>query len=365
MDNPEFINEEDSKTGSGRNFFWFIPRGKYLLFLVLFIVILFLIFLFFSSSNSPEKQKQVCGDGTNYGECSLKKPYFCSNGSLIKKSSICECPLFFSEKNNSCISEYNKNPKKIILNYILDGNENQINFTAYQGMADYVSKISRSIDYKKGKVPSRVDFKLKSMNDKKQREFILPLVVKIQNITSDKDKQAEIAISIVQNIPYGFSNKTLKLSGKSSVIYSRYPYEVLYDFEGICGEKSQLLAFLLKELGFQTAIFYNQEENHESVGIKCPMEKSWDKSGYCFVETSGPSIISDTSITYVGGTKLESKPKVMVISEGISLSKGLQEYQDAEALGKINKKIEETGEINYFDNRKLKELQKKFVQGLM
>lgn len=360
MDNQEFVNEDTSKIGSGRSFFWFVPHGKYLLFLALFTIALFSIFLVFSSSNFFEKEKQVCGDGTSYGECSLNKPYFCSNGTLIEKSSICGCLQIFNEKNDSCISEYQTNSKEIILKYILDGNESQINFMVYEGMVDYASKISRAIDYKDGEKPSRVDFKLKSINDEKQREFILPLVAKIQNITLDKDEQAKIAISIVQSIPYGFSNKTLRLSGKSSVGYTRYPYEVLYDFQGICGEKSQLLTFLLKELGYGTAIFYNQEENHESVGIKCPMEKSWDNSGYCFVETSGPSIISDTSITYVGGTKLESKPKVMVISNGISLSKGLQEYEDAEDLGKINKKIEETGEINFFDSKKLKKLQKKY-----
>ena len=182
-----------------------------------------------------------------------------------------------------------------------------------------------------------VDFKLKSINEEVQRTFLMPLVSKIQNITFDKDEQAIIAISIVQNIPYGFSNKTQQISGKNSVAYSRYPYEVLYGFQGVCGEKSQLLSFLLKELGFQTAIFYNQQENHESVGIKCPIKESWQNTGYCFVETSGPSIITDTLISYTGGIILESKPEVMVISEGISLRKGLQKYNERSRLERKRK----------------------------
>tara|TARA_Y100000296_G_C5137692_1_gene239138 strand:+ start:156 stop:1205 length:1050 start_codon:yes stop_codon:yes gene_type:complete len=336
-----------------------VNHGKYFLILIFLITTIFFIFVFFSTPKLSD-ETILCGDGTSYEECSLNKPYYCFNGTLIEKSSVCNCPEIFNEKDDSCISEYHKNPKEVILKYILDGNESQISFTFYEEMANYVSKLSRSIDYKNEEEPSRVDFKLKSVNEEVQRTFLIPLVSKIQNITSDKDEQARIAISIVQNIPYGFSNKTQRISGKNSVTYSRYPYEVLYGFQGVCGEKSQLLAFLLKELGFKTVIFYNFEENHESVGIKCPFEESWKNTGYCFVETSGPSIITDTSITYTGGIILESKPEVMEISDGISLGRGLQEYEDAENLMEINKKIKETGEISFFDNLKLEETKEKY-----
>ena len=195
------------------------------------------------------------------------------------------------------------------------------------------------------------------MNDSLQRESILPLVKEIQNLAPDsKTDQARIAVSLVQNIPYGFSDKKELILGKE-FNHHRYPYEVLYDNEGICGEKSQLLAFLLKELGFDVAIFYNQMENHESVGIKCPKRKSWHGSEYCFVETSGPSIISDASITFVGGINLESKPLVMKISDGISLSSNLEDYEDAESFKKIREK---NGNLNSFDITKLDELRKKY-----
>ena len=41
-----------------------------------------------------------------------------------------------------------------------------------------------------------------------------------------------------------------------------------------------------------------QQENHESVGIRCPLEESYKESGYCFIETTAPAIISDDSIEY-------------------------------------------------------------------
>tara|TARA_Y100000031_G_scaffold13671_1_gene14395 strand:- start:124 stop:1215 length:1092 start_codon:yes stop_codon:yes gene_type:complete len=353
------VKKRSSKMKPTKSFFWYISHEKHLSFLFSLIFVLILISLFFLFQTTEEKAL-ICNDGTLYDTCSLNKPYYCLNGILVEGSSVCSCPEIFNEKDNSCISDYHENSKQITLKYILEGNESEINLTVYEEMMGYVSEISRSIDYKGEEEPSRVDFKLKNINEEKQREFLLPLVVEIQNLVSDKNEQARIAISIVQNIPYGFSNKTSILSGKNSVNYLRYPYEVLYDFQGVCGEKSQLLSFLLKELGFKTAIFYNQQENHESVGIKCPIEERWKNTGYCFVETSGPSIITDTSITYTGGIVLESKPEVMKISNGFSLSRGLQEYEDAEDLMEINKKVRETKEINFLDNLKLEELKEKY-----
>ena len=128
---------------------------------------------------------------------------------------------------------------------------------------------------------------------------------------------------------------------------------------GICGEKSQLLAFLLRELGYGIAIFYNQQENHESVGIKCS-SNDWKDTGYCFVETSAPAIISDDSIEYVGGVKITSMPQVLKIFDGISLSRGLDDYNDAEDVSRIREKISENGKIDFLDSMKLGTLRKKY-----
>jgi len=337
------------------------PRSskKFFLFFGLLVLLLFLFFIFFPKSNiSEDKTYKIksCNDKTLYDQCSSIKPYFCSNGSLVEMASVCGCPSEFKTNKDSCVSKYHNNPKSINLIYVLNGVEKEINFTVYKDMSNYSSEILREIEYFGDKTPERVDFKLKSINEETQREFILPLAVEIQNLADDKNTQAKIAVSIVQNIQYGFSDEVENFGG-NEVNHSRYPYEVLYDNEGICGEKSQLLAFLLKELGFDVAIFYNHEENHESVGIKCPFFKSWKNTGYCFVETSGPAIISDDSITYVGGIRLESDPLVMKISDGISLSRNLEDYEDAETFEELRKK---GGNLNSFDIIKLDELKKKY-----
>lgn len=324
-------------------------------------IILFGLILFFMFGNPFEKSEENydCGDESFNGFCSEIKPYYCSNDVLLENASFCGCSENLIVKGESCFSVYQNSSMEIKLKYFIRGEEKEINFTVYKAMADYLSTISREINYFGKDIPLREDFKFKKLNEANQSQLLMPLVVEIQNLAKDKDEQMRIAVSIAQNIEWGFSNKTSRF-GKSELNYSRYPYEVLQDSQGVCGEKSELLAFLLRELGFNTVLFYNQLENHESLGIKCPEKYSWQDSGYCFVETTGPSIITDTSIEYIGGLRLSSKPEIIFISDGISLGEDLYEYKDAEDLMKIREKMLENGEINFFDLRKLDNLNEKY-----
>jgi len=327
-------------------------------FILIIIIIIAIVLL------TPEKKYEIeetydCADGTPLDFCSLIKPYFCLDGNLIEKASICECPESFIKNEERCISEYHINSKNITLNYIKNGEKNEINFVVYEGLVDYLSKIPRSITSDTIKQPSRTDFKLKKIDEENQRDFLLPLVVEIKNLEKEKEDQMKIAISIVQNINWGYSNKTLRFAD-TIIPYSRYPYEILYDSQGICGEKSELLAFLLREIGYDVVLFYNKEENHESVGIKCPIEYSWNDSGYCFIETSGPAIISDTSISYSGGIKITSQPQILNISNGLALDKNLEEFKDAKSLSDIRNRISSSGKINFFDKWKMDKLNEKY-----
>lgn len=298
---------------------------------------------------------QTCGDGSFYDSCSIVKPYYCNDqGILSENASVCGCSDGEERSGDLCTSSLQTNPTNISLNYILDGQQKELNFTVYQGVSDQLSSLSRGIFYDTGEKPVRADFAFQMINDQTQREFLLPLVIEIQNLTKDKDEQAKIAISIVQNVPYGFSNKTTTLLG-NQLNYSRYPYEVLSDYQGICGEKSNLLAFLLRDLGYGTVLFYNQQENHEAVGIECPVQYSYKGTGYCFVETTGPSIISDDTIQYVGGITLQSNPEIILISTGNSLGNNLSDYKDAQTIEKIR-----AGEFILFANSTFEKLKEKY-----
>ncbi|MBU4070367.1 MAG: hypothetical protein KJ646_05265 [Nanoarchaeota archaeon] len=329
-------------------------RGIVEIFGFIFLVLL----LFFL--NSFFFQDKTCKDDTLANQCSVNKPYFCEKKILVERASVCGCSSGMTLKEDSCISDLQTEPEEISLKYILRGEEKYLSFITYNGLKDYFFDLPSSINYQNNKLgPSRQDFKLRNINEKEQKKLLLPLVVQIQNIAESKTDQVRIAVSLVQNIPFGISNKTISF-GKNEINYSRYPYEVLLEMQGVCGEKSELLAFLLKELGYEVVLFYYPVENHEVVGIKCPEKYSLDKTGYCFIETTSSSIISDSKGSYFGNGKLSSIYEIIPISNGDSLGKNLYEYQDAQSWRKINNLLEKKGSLNWFRNLKFTNLKKKY-----
>ncbi len=138
------------------------------------------------------------------------------------------------------------------------------------------------------------------------------LVYQIQSITPNKNKQALIAISLVQNIPYNYNLSATDNRYRSN-LREMYPFQVLFYGEGVCGSKSELLVYLLKQLGFGTAIFYFKQENHMGVGIKIN-KSGYENTGYAYIETTdvSPPFYNRKHIITVG------YPTVAVISHGIN-----------------------------------------------
>jgi hypothetical protein len=338
----------NGQRGIKRNFF----TGKKLIFILIILVAISIFLISTYSSNKPLTAVPTCGDGTFYSTCSLDKPYYCNDGTLIENVSACTCPSQLSQSGNSCVSIYQSGQESSAFNYVLNGQNGSINVSLYKGLTTYLSILPKAINYNNGQPPMRADFKLLRINEPNQEVLIQPLIKEIQNLApDDKVTQARIAISLVQNIPWGTSGKEVTFGGQT-IVNSRYPYEVLYDNQGLCGEKSELLAKLLKDIGYGVALFYYPTENHETLGIKCPIEESLNGTGYCFVETSGSSIISDSSLIYSGGVMLSSSPEVILISNGISLPSGLPEYHDADVLASLRSKGS-LGPINSYTFRQL------------
>jgi len=259
-----------------------------------------------------------CDDGTRYNKCSTNKPYYCENGNLIKYPEKCLCKYDEIYSNNICLDKYQTEPKEISLEYTLRGSKNNINFIVYNGLNSYLSSQPRSITYYITP-PTYEEMELKFIFQEDQIKLIKPLINKIKEITSNGDDQARITISIVQNIPYDWD-------GFYNTVDNRYPYEVLYDKKGVCGEKSKLLVLLLKELGYETVLF--NYPNHQSVGIKCPEQYDYLDSGYCFVESTTPSIITDYEGNYIETGKLGQPTSIYIVSEGISFNSVKEEYED-------------------------------------
>lgn len=145
----------------------------------------------------------------------------------------------------------------------------------------------------------------------------------IRTASATPDDGARRAIALVQAIPYdhaALANGTAR---------TRYPYQTLYDQTGVCGEKSLLLAALLRELGYGVALLRFGPENHMTVGVRCPPAYAYRGTGYAFIESTQPSITTDAVGEYVGTGRLVSTPEVIAIAEGRSFGSIGEEVADA------------------------------------
>lgn len=106
-----------------------------------------------------------------------------------------------------------------------------------------------------------------------------------QNLS--EDQILELAVAFVQSIPYD-SAKAKNIVSKTTHEEPRFPYEVLYDNQGVCSDKSFLALALIRRLGYGAALFQFENENHMAIGIQCPKSYSSYDSGYCYVETTTP-----------------------------------------------------------------------------
>lgn len=278
-----------------------------------------------------------CEDGTLYDRCSADKPLYCSEGSLVQKARTCGCHPEYVTVGETCVSRYETNPKEISLDYTLRGQKGSIDYTVYAGLNSHLASKSRSFICSPV-CPSQEDMELSVLSEPHQEEHLLPLVWAIEHETDDKDDQARIAINLVQSIPYDLEGF------RSGDLTGRYPYEVLYDQKGVCGEKAKLLTFLLRELGYGVVLLNYEEQLHEAVGIKCPVQYSWEHSGYCFVESTVPSIVSDDQGDYVGVGKLTTEPTVILVSDGDSFDGVSEEYSDAREFIRIRNEMD-SGQI--------------------
>ena len=333
----------------------FGKKGFFLL--IGFLLILFFVFLYFLYFlNIKPSVSFLCGDGTKYNECSKNKPYFCDKGILIEKASLCGCPELFYAESDLCFSDYENSSISNLFYYSFKENSFNIEYETYDDVVSYLREIP--VFKTQDGFLSQQDYKLRKIDDPLQREYLIAFLVKIQNIEKNKINQLRILLSLVQNIPYGSSLRNISIGG-FDFPYSRFPYEVLYENYGVCGEKAELLAFFLREMGYGVVLFYFPDNNHEVVGIKCPLKYSYDSTGYCFVEQTGPSILSSSDIIYSDG-KLSNNYVIIEITEGDSLPLFMEEYSDAEFWSKIYSKILQGRYLTGYESKKYKEIKDKY-----
>jgi hypothetical protein len=230
-------------------------------------------------------------------------------------------------------ADFRQSPKTTSYPYSVEGNRESINFTTYGGLSDYFSKKEDSYryDFEKEVIMEEL------LENKYQEENMQSLIELMRNKSNNPDDQAKIAISLVQHIPYD-KNRRDNISMHEFEKWD-HPYETLYKNKGVCADKSLLLAYLLNELGYDTVLF--EFSSHMAVGVKCSSDYDFYDTGYAFIETTAPEIVTYVPDTYWSGFKVSSNPHIIHLNGGKKVLDVSTEYRDAikmkqlHAMGKV------------------------------
>jgi hypothetical protein len=211
-------------------------------------------------------------------------------------------------------TDYQTLPKTVLYTYYTDASRKSLSLTTYGGFAEYLS----------GRRASSISVKeavLERMDDPLQKPYLQPLVETIKNRSPNPDGQAKIAISLVQHLPYN-----AKRSFQQPVEWY-FPYETVYSNKGTAADKSLLLAYLLKELEYDTIVF--DYSSSMAVGVKCSPDYDYFNTGYAFIDVTRPTIITYVPDTEYGGSGISPNPRIIHVNEGKRSLDVSSEYHDA------------------------------------
>jgi len=214
-------------------------------------------------------------------------------------------------------------PTERILDYIVRGRNDHIEYQMYGGVSDYLSGSLPPLNIDGQTYISQLG------NNDIQNYYLSDLIQKIRAKTDNKDDQARISISLVQQLYYNTTKETLLKNGSISG-YINYPYITIYSDYGVCTDKSVLLAYLLKDLGYGVVLFSYQEEKHMAVGIKSPAAYAYKNTGYAYIEATCPNVPTDVH------PSIKSDPIIIPISDGASFDSIYQEYFDAQTIAHLD-----------------------------
>ena len=232
-------------------------------------------------------------------------------------------------------TNYATDPVTMNYSYVLRGSNGTISFTVYGGIYDYLLKHPDDTISYYGAPPTEEEATAtivhRYVNEPVEQGEILKLAEAIEAITPVQDDQVRIAISLVQNIPYNYSEES------SNSTHLKYPYEVLYTDSGVCEEKSMLLAGLLQDLGYGCVLFDFTNVSHMAVGIECPAQYAYYPN-YAFVESTAPTITTFWQGNYgpTHSIKLPSTPDFVIpICNGSSFNSVSEEWNDAQTWNQL------------------------------
>ena len=221
---------------------------------------------------------------------------------------------------------FRQSPKTTTFSFFMGRDMRTMSFTTFGGLSDFFSNKSHSYHYDpdNGVI---VDL----LENEVQNEFMRPFIEMIRQRSITGDDQAKIAISLVQRIPYNGNRYTRTATDWY------YPYETVHNNKGSAADKSVLLAYILNELGYETVLF--EFPGHMAVGVKASSRYSFYDTGYAFIETTRPTIITYEPDTSYGGFSISQNPRIIHLSGGKRVLDVSAEYGDAMRM----KQLEEMG----------------------
>ena len=211
---------------------------------------------------------------------------------------------------------YRQSPKTTTFAFFTGRAMRNLSFTTFGGLSDFFSNKSHTYHYDPD---NGVIVEL--LENEVQNEFMRPFIDMIRKQSGTSDDQAKIAISLVQRIP----NNGNRYSRTATDWY--YPYETVHNNRGSAADKSVLLAYILNELGFETVLF--EFPGHMAVGVKSSSRYSFYDTGYAFIETTRPTIITYEPDTGYGGFSISQNPRIIHLSGGKRVLDVSAEYSDA------------------------------------
>ena len=171
-------------------------------------------------------------------------------------------------------------------------------------------------------------------------ELIKQIIEKINDNPEVKNERDELeaVVSFVQTIPYETRADT---DGPKYTM--KYPYETVYENEGVCSDFSILLIKLLKELDYDVAGFFPNDDNDNHIGVGVRRPRSYGSYGtdYCFIETTvpvgirgdgRPGLYHPTEIIEFGGNRTAYAGTVV---------RNKKEREDLSSKNKIERKLQE------------------------
>lgn len=199
-----------------------------------------------------------------------------------------------------------------------------ITFETYSGLSNEYADMPETYytDFTKEVILPRI-------NDDRQDQYLSVLVDSIRDETSDRKEQAMVAIELVQHIPYD----KYKADTAITTMDWSYPYTTLHTERGVCADKSILLVYMLKKLGYDTVLF--NFDQHMAVGIKCSPLYDFEDSGYAYIETTGTTIPTYVPTQFVGGYLIPDEFEVVYVTSGGSSIDFSEEFRDAKRLKEL------------------------------